>query len=94
MYSDPMGPSFAVWGAEPRFELGPVLQQASALPPELRCILLITLHPESYTAPCELRCSLSYAAAWATLHLKSYAVPLNYTAPYELRCTLLIYAAP
>jgi hypothetical protein len=25
------------WGAEPRFELGPALQQASALPTELRC---------------------------------------------------------
>jgi hypothetical protein len=25
------------WGAEPRYELGPALQQASALPIELRC---------------------------------------------------------
>ncbi len=28
------------WGAEPRNELGPALQQASALPTELRCTLL------------------------------------------------------
>jgi len=34
------------WGAEPRFELGPAIQQASALPIELRCSLI------------ELRCSL------------------------------------
>ncbi len=27
------------WNAEPRFELGPALQQADALPPELRRIL-------------------------------------------------------
>jgi len=27
------------WGAEPRFELGPAVQQASALPTELRCTL-------------------------------------------------------
>jgi hypothetical protein len=26
------------WGAEPRFELGPVLQQASVLPTEPQCI--------------------------------------------------------
>ncbi len=34
------------WGAEPRFELGPAVQQASALPTELRCTLL------SCAAPC------------------------------------------
>jgi hypothetical protein len=27
------------WGAEPRFELGPALQQASALPTEPHCTL-------------------------------------------------------
>jgi len=33
------------WGAEPRFELGPALQQADALPSELRRTLV------SYVAP-------------------------------------------
>jgi hypothetical protein len=33
------------WGAGPRFEPGPALQQASALPSELRCTL------KSYAAP-------------------------------------------
>jgi hypothetical protein len=33
------------WGAEPRFKLGPALQQASALPTEPHCTLL------SHTAP-------------------------------------------
>jgi hypothetical protein len=28
------------WGAEPRFELGPALQQASALPTKPRCTLV------------------------------------------------------
>jgi hypothetical protein len=31
------------WGAEPRFELGPALQQANALPTEPRCTELIEL---------------------------------------------------
>ncbi len=43
-------------GAEPRIELGPALQQADALPTELRRTIL------SYAAPC-----LSYAAPSAEL---------------------------
>ncbi len=52
---------------------------------ELSCTLRATLHPVSYTAPCELHCTL-----WATLHptelsciLLSYAeILLSYTTPY------------
>jgi hypothetical protein len=42
------------WGVDPRFELGPALQQASALPTEPRCILKpcctlrARLHPMSH----------------------------------------------
>ncbi len=70
------------WDADPRFELGHAIQQASALPTELRCTMTelrgtllsyCTLYPtELYTLhPIELRCTLT-----------------------ELRCTLLSYAAP
>jgi hypothetical protein len=38
------------WDAEPKIELGPALQQADALPTELRRTLL------SYAAPCEKVC--------------------------------------
>jgi hypothetical protein len=37
------------WGSETRFELGPALQQASALPSELRCTLTIIFF--SYSLP-------------------------------------------
>ncbi len=49
-----------------------------------------TLHPGSYTAPCELRsvrCTL-----WATLLPKSYAAPCElHFILYDLRCTLMSY---
>jgi hypothetical protein len=32
------------WGAEPRFELGPALQKASALPTEPRCTLFLPIY--------------------------------------------------
>ncbi len=62
------------WGAEPRIELGPALQQASTLLTELRC----THH--CYASPkTELRCTLTELCCtldWATLHPKlSYAAP-------------------
>jgi hypothetical protein len=41
-------------GAEPRFELGPALQQAGALPTELRCTLT-----ELRCTITELRCTLN-----------------------------------
>ncbi len=47
------------WDAEPRLELGPALQQADALPTELRRILTLT-----FTLPfkkaLELSCKLCY----------------------------------
>ncbi len=79
------------WGAEPRIELGPALQQGA----DARCWA---------TPHCtELRRTLlSYAPYWATPHptelrrtLLSYAAPYWATLhPTELRCTLLSYAAP
>ncbi len=55
------------WGAEPRFELGPAFEQASALPTKPRCTL---------TKP---RCTLlRHAAPWL-----SYAAPWrSHAAPY------------
>jgi hypothetical protein len=38
------------WGAEPRFELGPALQQASALPTKPRCTLF-TDYFYGFTSP-------------------------------------------
>jgi hypothetical protein len=40
------------WGAEPRFELGPALQQASALPTEPHCTRAIDPHPLSTQRLC------------------------------------------
>jgi hypothetical protein len=64
------------------------LQQASALPTELRCalsyavpyeirgILRATLYPMRYAVPYKLRCTLRLRCTLVvTLYLKSYAVP-------------------
>ncbi len=80
------------WGAEPRFELGPAIQQASALSTEPRCTLKSHAAPFWATLhPTEQRCTLlSHAAPWL-----SDAAPYWATLhPTEPRCTLLSHAAP
>ncbi len=57
------------WGAEPGIELGSVLQQVDALPPELRCTQEFRRTLMSYVAPYELCRTLKLRRIlWFTSH--------------------------
>ncbi len=83
------------WCSEPRFELGPALQQACVLPCELRSPLYAAPYlrlSELRCPPSELRCPLSklrYLLSEPRCSLSELRCP-----PSELRCTLSEYTIP
>jgi hypothetical protein len=83
-------------GAEPNFELGPAVHQASALTPELGYAAPYL----SYAAPCLIYAApyLIYAApylSYPTPYLSYPAPYLSYAAPYmSFAAPYQIYAAP